>query len=237
MGSGDPPSTEQPTSPEVFASALADLKQTGAAVLVVGDVPQCVSRTVRRRLFGDATAEQRHRICVSTDAESPPSFSLSQAHEIDPARWTCINYVTPMRSVAQTASSTSNPTGGSAITKECTTLPALGIAISDSIAEAEPQHDGFSPAQLRVGFDSLSPIVENGDSTAFRFLHLLVERVKSVDGMIHCPLHYPIDSERVRLYTPLFDAVIELRVSDGEAQQRWHFTACDIRSAWLSTPP
>ena len=232
MGPEDQPSDDRPASPHVFASALADLKQAGAAVLVVGDVPHCISRTVRQRLFGDDTTQQRHRIYVSTGAESSPPLSINQ-REIDPIHWAFINYTTEMRSVTQTAFTTPNPLPNLSTTQECATLSELGVTISNSIAEMESHCDGFAPAQLRVGFDSLTPIVEEDESTAFRFLHLLIERVIAVDGMIHCPLHYPLDSRLVRLYGSLFDAIIELRVNDGEAQQRWHFTACDIYSTWL----
>lgn len=233
MGSGDPPVTDRPISSQEFASTLADLKQTGAAVLLVGDVPQSVSDPLRKRLFGAPGSPPRQRIHVSTSTEHVPPFPIDQ-QRIDPARWALITYATERRNVAQPVSPPSGPMTDFPIAQECTVLSELGITISDSIADMEATCDGFAPAQLRVGFDSISPILENEESTAFRFLHLLIERITAVDGMIHCPLHYSLDSRLVRLYEPLFDAIIELRVNDGEAQQRWHFTSRDVHSAWLS---
>jgi hypothetical protein len=112
-------------------------------------------------------------------------------------------------------------------------LDELGVAISRSIAEFEAASDGLAPAELRVAFDCLPSLTERlDDEPLFRFLHLLNAQVRSVDGMIHVWLPQPRTARLVRLFEPLFDAVVELRVN-GMLTQRWEFRDSDVSSDWF----
>ncbi|MFD1633816.1 hypothetical protein ACFSBJ_08730 [Haloplanus ruber] len=42
-----------------------------------------------------------------------------------------------------------------------------------------------------------------------------------------------MSAEVVRLFQPLFDATVELRVDGGDLDQRWHFRDRNLTSDWL----
>lgn len=78
------------------------------------------------------------------------------------------------------------------------------------------------------------PLVADGDrEQVFRLLHPLCAQLRSGRGMGHCHLPVAGDADVVRVFRPLFDAVVELRVSDGVTQQRWHLLEYDVESEWL----
>lgn len=222
---------ERHRSPRAFADALADLKQNGAAIFVVGEVPETVGRTVRTRLFGENTMPPRHRIAISTvNRSSPP---IPGTDMTDPHQWMHLSYVTAQHRSAASAT----PPDASAhhlSDRTCDSLAELVTAVGDTIADFEEHSAGLSPSQLRLGFDSIEPLVETNEKALFRALHLLLARVKSVQGMGHVPLLRPIDSRVIQTFSPLFDALIELRVIDGLPHQRWVFPATGLTSDWLA---
>ncbi|USZ68404.1 hypothetical protein NGM10_01370 [Halorussus salilacus] len=114
-------------------------------------------------------------------------------------------------------------------------LRDLGVAVEDAIEGFEEGGARISPAELRVCFDSLTPLVEDyGDRDVRRFLLGVTETVERVDGMGHYHLPARYDSEVVGSLSPLFDAVVEVRRADGEIQQRWHLSDPDIATDWLA---
>jgi len=110
----------------------------------------------------------------------------------------------------------------------------LGAEIGTAIREFDAVAGGLEPSELRVAFDCVVPLLSEYDrQTVFRFLHLLANDVRTVDGMGHVRVPERLDSEIVRLLEPLFDAVVELRLHGGEPQQRWHLRDADTASEWL----
>ena len=213
--------------PEEVSSALADLERTGGAVLLVGDGPEWIGRHVRKRLYGDDSEQARYRIHVSTAASS--SFPRPARPPLAGER-TTIRYVTARRGATKSVARGAH----AGPDRVCTSLSELGIAISEAIEEFEERTGGLEPGQLRLGFDSVIPLLEEDKAAAFRFLHLLVKRVGTVRGVIHVPLSRPYDSEIVRLFAPLFDVVVEVRLTGGTTQQRWHFLERNRTSGWLT---
>jgi hypothetical protein len=110
----------------------------------------------------------------------------------------------------------------------------LGVAIGTAIREFDAVAGDLDPAELRVAFDCVATLLSEYDrQTVFRFLHLLANDVRTVEGMGHVRVPESLDSEIVRLLAPLFDAVVELRLDGREPQQRWHFRDADLTSEWL----
>ncbi|MFD1599684.1 DUF7504 family protein [Halobellus rarus] len=110
----------------------------------------------------------------------------------------------------------------------------LGVEIGTAIREFDAVAGDLDPAELRVAFDCVAPLLSEYDrQTVFRFLHLLANDVRSVGGMGHVRVPEPFDSEIVRLFAPLFDAVVELRLDGREPQQRWHLRDAGLTSEWL----
>lgn len=218
-----------------FASTLQQLKQNGCTLLVVGRVPDFVYKAVCRKVMGDSTHAMRRRLFIATDREVATACTLlsTVVSQVDPTTVQVLSVASETRHAttpaqpSQTAIPIDHITG--------TDLADLGIAISEAIADFEDQ--GLAPAELRVCLDSLAPLVDRGDrDTLFRFLDLLNTRIRGVGGMGQVYLDVERDRELVYLLESVFDAVIELRMRDGDPEQRWHLTETDITSEWLSCP-
>ena len=122
-----------------------------------------------------------------------------------------------------------------------TTTPApdsiakLGVEISTAIDQLNSIAGGLEAAELRVAFDcATSLLAEYDESAVFRFLHVLANDIRRVEGMGHVRLTKPYGAEIVALLEPLFDAVVELRLDGTVPQQRWHFRDSDVTSEWLA---
>ncbi|MFB6092742.1 MAG: hypothetical protein ABEK02_07010 [Haloquadratum sp.] len=110
----------------------------------------------------------------------------------------------------------------------------LGLEVSAAIDRFDAVAGGLAPAELRVAFDCVTSLLsEYDEATVFRFLHVLATQIRTVDGMGHVRLPKPLDSQTVRLLSPIFDAVVELRLDGSDPQQRWHFRDSGIASEWL----
>ena len=218
-----------------FVRALSALKRNGSVLLVVGNVPDEVHTTVCRRMLGDG-AEPRRRLFVETDT------ICAAATDRIPAR---------AQSVAETSHRITNPSYARSAAAhgraespipetslEDTNLSDLGTAIVREIEAFERASGGLDPAEFRLCFDSLVPLVdEHDDELVFRFLHALSGLVHDVDGQAH--FHLPLDpgSPLVRMMNPLFDAVVELGIERGRPRQRWHLRDADLSTGWLPLEP
>jgi len=228
------------TDRSAFVSKLRELKRNGSSLLVVGNVPESAVTHVCHSMLGDETATGRRRLFVSTDSDHPRiGDRLSAANDRpDPETTTLVSWTTASRSAAAASLGESQQSPGDAIDPvrvESDQLSALGIAIAREIDALEAADGELSPSKLRVCFDSLVPLSASFDDAAlFRFLHVLIGRIRAASAMAH--FHFPVayDSTHVRTLAPLFDAVVELRIADGRPQQRWHLRDEGLRSGWLT---
>lgn len=118
---------------------------------------------------------------------------------------------------------------------EGASLSQLGIAISQEIQTFSDQRGEIQPAELRICFDSLRPLLEEYDEKqVFRFLDLLVNRIRSTSGMGHFHLPLDPDDRLVHTFADIFDAVIELDTQDGQLVQRWDIQDRELTSGWIS---
>ena len=224
---------------EQFTAELSQLKRQGASVLVVGSVRTEQRRNVCRRLLGQATAQPRRRVLVSTTGEGHTMTHLVDDDIADSETLTLVSYATHARSAAasngrsQSTDSVSVSTDESPITTG--SLADLGIAISSAIEGFEHDANSLAPGELRVAVDSLVPLLEEyGAERVFKFVHLTNGRTRDSDGMIHYHLPMDRDSDVVSVLTPLFDVVVELRDRNGVFQERWTINDGDHSSGWLS---
>ena len=216
----------------LFAQALSALKRRGSSVLVVGEGRDCTQLDACRRLLGDATAGPRHRILVSTDGGIDIDRRLP-TNEPRSGSITLIDREVKTRSAAAIQSTDSV---GSISTKlvEGNGLDPLGEAISEAIGAVEAQGP-LASAELRVCVDSLSPLLEEHDERdVFEFLDALGGEIRRANAMghVHFPVEYGVDP--IETLASAFDAVIQLRVEDGESEQRWHLQDEDITTDWLA---
>jgi len=113
-------------------------------------------------------------------------------------------------------------------------IAELGVDIGEAIQQFDAIAGGLEPAELRVGFDCVDTLLaEYDERTVFRFLHVLANDARAANGMAHVRLSQPFDADSTRLFAPLFDAVIELRLNGSEPEQRWHLRDADTVSEWL----
>ncbi|WP_339105058.1 hypothetical protein [Haloterrigena salinisoli] len=224
---------------EQFTTELSQLKRQGASVLVVGAVRTEQRRDVCQRLLGQATAQPRRRVLVSTTGEGHNMSHLVDTDDSEPATTTRVSYETHSRSAAASDNSAQSMESVSVSDDESpittATLADLGIAISDAIKEFEHDDTSLAPGELRVAVDSLVPLLEEyGAERVFKFAHLTNGRTRDADGMIHYHLPMDRDSDVVSVLTPVFDIVIELRERNGVFQERWTINDGDHSSGWLS---
>ena len=233
-----------------FADALAEFKQRGSNLLVVGPSADRARAAVCRRLLGDADAGTRRRLFVETDGTvscldgydgsiSPGTTRLvTRATQTRSAR---AAGGTPAGSADSAVDAPGGPTHPDAVAGEIghrhvtdSALSALACAINDEIAALADHNDTLEPAELRLCLDSLTPLVADNDTVSVRrFLHTIAARVRSCRGMAHYHLAAGRRDDAVVDLAPAFDAVIELRVEDDRPEQRWHVPDRDLHTEWL----
>lgn len=245
---------------QAFASRLASLKERGSAVLVVGNLRSETYRTACTRMLGEESTDPRRRLLVLTgetprvESQIPTDASQPDEHT------TVVSGTTEARAAAvETGGTVStadeswdsavgssgaavDPTDAAAdstdavdrVRVDLSELGDLGVAVSKAIADFETEADGLAPAELRLCFDSLRPLLaEHDEREVFQFLDLLTERVRSVDGMGHFHLPVARDTATVRTFEPLFDVVVQLQKRDGRLRQRWELEESGLSSGWI----
>jgi len=220
------------TNEDGFSNKLARLKRQGASVLVVGSVRPDHRQDTCRRLFGCTTDHVRRRVLVSTtDGPHPAS------HHVDTTDRETVSTITH-DTRACSATATTSTVSPSIDPSTVDTLADLGIAIADAIDVFEADADILEPAEVRVGIDSLLPLLEEyGHRQVFKFLHLINGRTQDVDGIAHSHLPVERDARIVPTLSLLFDIVVEIREHDGDYQERWVINDGAERSGWLSKRP
>lgn len=216
-----------------FRRELTRLRHDGAALLIVGDAVdahgafchQILQReTVSRRVFVDTDASTTYR--PGQPGPRPPGTDDAY-----------VEFEAETRSASATTtvaddSEGTTMTDDDAPATHVSTLVELGEQLSAAIAEAAAAVD--EPAALRLCIDSLLPLVDaTDDRQVFRLLHPVLAESRRASAMAH--VHLPVERSAflVALYRPLFDAVVELRVRDGLADQRWRLNDADVITEWL----
>ncbi len=232
---GENSADEEEETAAIFTRALAGLKRRGSGLLLVG--PEPAMRQACDRFLGDSTAEPRRHVFVRTNGTPHHAHAMADSSGTPDTNPNASN-VKIIERAAATRSTTTAPNTRSRLDKtvlETDNLAELGIGISNAIDEFERESGTLSPGELRVCFDSLTPVVDEHDSeSVFRFLHVLIGRIKTVNGMGHFHLPAEFDSTIVRTLLPVFDAAVEVRMSGSDVEQRWHLVQQDVTTQWLS---
>lgn len=217
-----------------FAHALATLKEQGSALLVVGSVPEEMFADASATMLGDSSADPpRRRLVVAPEPNR--NSAIRRLRETGPLSSEYARLVTRGESARSTAAA-SRPLDQ--VTPRTHVIDGsireLGTTIADVIEEFDLFAGGLDAAEFRMAFDCLPTLLSvYGRERTFRFLHVMIAQARAVSGLVHFRLPRDIDSEVVRLFQPLFDATVELRIDGAELNQRWHFRDRDLTSDWL----
>lgn len=210
-----------------FAAALSRLKQRGSTLLVVGNVAPEVHQLACRHFMGDPSMH-RQRLYVTTDGSGTDAQSAVTDGSYH--RDHVVDYVTRFRS-AKCPSSDSDSTAVSHTTVR--TPSSLVAQIIGTIRSIERTAEPLAAGELRVCVDSLSTFIESNErDISLRLVRYTAIATQRRSGMAHIHLPVARESELAALFEPLVDAVVELRVTDGTPQQRWHLTEPSITSDW-----
>lgn len=222
-----------------FRHRLADLKRNGSNILLVGAEgldAACV------RLLGESSAGRRYRLFVTTDAG--PATVRTKLGGIESGQAdeeaVVVDWPADVRgSAAGVARSTGDRPSADdrsirRLRVESGDLRELGETVEAAVERFDPGAEGFSPAELRLCFDSLTPLIADyEDRDVRRFLLGMTETVERFDGMAHYHLPVGYDSAAVASVEALFDAVVEVRYGEDGLEQRWHLADPDIATDWL----
>ncbi|UPV74753.1 hypothetical protein M0R89_01460 [Halorussus limi] len=211
-----------------FSEWLAKLKRTGSNILLTGEVPDAVSARASRSLFG--REDRRFRVLGLTDQtiRNAATRLPDDASFDDPTTW-IIDQRRGERSVPATAQGFT-PDSDSLRTDDAR---QLCDEIQTAISFYDERADGLDPAELRVGVDSLFPLVQEDRAATRHVLGTLCATVRSVHGMAHYHLRVP-DDEIVDDLMGLFDARVELRRRPRRnPEQRWYAPEIDAKTPWM----
>lgn len=218
-------------SPE-FHEVLSGFKQRGCNILVTGRVSETTTNRTTMQLLGAAT-EERKRILVLTDTTTRYAKSKlpGGTNVDDPDVWV-IDWGDDERSGS---GAMQVPTEPRMATSPEESIRELRSDIVTAVSFFDEWADGLSPSELRLSFDSLNKPLEQYEREAVEgFLRTVMALVQGVSGMAH--YHLPISDSNpiVQELTPLFDARVELRQTNGLVpEQRWHIPRYDQTTNWV----
>lgn len=163
-------------------------------------------------------------LCLDLLSQTPPSETnvLAINYHDTPEEWveTWIDHVgvTPVRggvvSVGQGEETIDDPSWAVTVVENPTDLTGVGIELSELLSRMANAAD--DDEQIAVCFDGVTALLQYADlQRAFRFLHVVTGRVKTVDAVAHYHLD-PEAHDRQTLATlkGLFDAVLQVN-DDG----------------------
>lgn len=207
-----------------FADALGRLQRDGGALLVVGATPGGTHERACSRMLGSS---EQPRVVCRTDGSC--SAGVARAGPDDRV----VELAVEARSAAAAGSNHGDaaaaPTAGEGPARTVAKTPAaFGARVAEAVAELTSEAD-----DPRVCVDSLLPLVEQlGEERAFEWLHTIAADVRAAGGVCHAHLPFARDDDLVARFEALADATVELRLVDGEPQQRW-FVHGTVTSGWL----
>ncbi|WP_135828196.1 DUF7504 family protein [Halorussus halobius] len=228
---------------EDFVRLLDRLKSTGCSILVTGDVPRELFTRASAKLLG-ADEELRYRVLAVTDATAESIAGRLPDPDVTPRPLTetthVLNHAGTLRSVTA-ATSTRTPPKLAGVTETRIVDPELAglrSALFEAIDDFAAGATTVSPGDVRVGIDSLEPLIEfYGVEQVRECLGAVGRYVRTHDAMAHFVLPAPCGSEAATQLAAEVDAVVELRLAestdDRTAEQRWHVPDRDLRTDWV----
>lgn len=241
---------------------LLDRKDDGVAVLVAGEVPDAVHRSMSARLLGSPDVDRRRVLALTHYDESAVTDRLPPGVTTDPDRlrtvfcdgWTRSAALTTAAAGTDAPSSPDGPRpepGGPSVDEfspgavsadgttvlEETTLSAFGERLTREVAALYRTAGDLDPGQLRLCLDSLDHLTDGyDDAQVLRFAHLVADQVRNYDGMAHFHTRRPLDDLPVPGIVDVTEVVLRLRVAGDTAEFRPYLNG-DPLTDWGPIPP
>lgn len=210
--------------------SLEVLKRSGAALLVVGSVPEQGFDRAAATLLGDPAAARAPTFVLHGQDVETARRRLSMAG-MSQSSATVVEH----RARARSAS-----TAGGEDTRHQTDEPAVvrvsgGIeALPETVREAVGDDASYDPGEFRLCVDSISSMVDtSGLATADDVVDSLCRTVRSRRGLGTFLLPADPAGQVVESLASSFDAVVELRTGDVDMEQRWRLTGTGHETNWF----
>lgn len=196
--------------------SLAVLKRAGAALLVVGSVPEQGFDRTTASLLGDPDQPRSPVIVLHGRDHETARRRLSMAG-VSPGDGMVLDHRATARG---TATARDRPTD----VQEPDVVPVEGgldglpAAVDGAVGDA-------APGELRICVDSLRSMIDsNGVEPTREGIEPLCRTVRERHGVGTFVLPVDAGSETVERFAPLFDGIVELRTGDAGVEQRWRLT-------------
>lgn len=206
---------------------LAVLKRAGAALLVVGSLPEPEFDRVSTALLG-GPGRTRAPVFVLHGRNVETARRRLSTAGLAPSTSTVVEHRVHARAASDASSQPSRQELD--VVSVSDSLQALPDVVRETIANTAP----VSPGELRLGVDSLSAMIASTDLETTRdVVEPLCRTVREHRGVGHFLL--PGDPERddVEALAPSFDAVVEVRTGDAGIEQRWRLTGTGHETGWF----
>jgi hypothetical protein len=199
---------------------LKELKQTGSTLLVTGTVGERTAAYASSNLFGDPEASPpRKRVLALTDGSRAQTRAHFQGTGVQTKSQ---NWVIDLQEQERSIPATASP-NLPALEREPNSLTALQSELQNAIDWFA--RGGLEPAELRVGIDSLSYLLDEYSlAEVERLVASISASVKVDNGMSHFIYQRDPDENRetIQKLMAYCDAEIQLRKRNGNpAEQRW----------------
>ncbi|WP_458206482.1 DUF7504 family protein [Haladaptatus sp. NG-SE-30] len=210
-------------------SELARIKKTGGNLLLTGLVPDHVVDAASVQLLGRRAPDKTRVVAVHDRSVATADARLSRI-----GATTDESHIISLDAEARSATATTSATTDHHVTDDVGDLFEFQRKIDRTLRKIDYDRRGLEPAELRFCFDSLRPVLdEQGEDDVTEFLYGCFDAVKDVSGMAHYVLPTKRDTPQVATIEPLFDATVELRVTDTGPEQRWHLSDTEFTTDWF----
>ncbi|WP_231188672.1 HalOD1 output domain-containing protein [Haladaptatus sp. DYF46] len=211
-------------------SELAQLKEQGGNILVAGDVPRDVFNDERSYLMQDYDAT-RYDLFAMLDHSPTALQRQAVPAQPTPSHVEVLDFQeATVRSTAVPATSLHEKAQIFPITG---TLSDLQNALIQSIARQDSHVGDIGTIDVQLYVDSLQPVMEAPSTDIATFLTPICRAVRGVEGLGYYTLPCDRDSLPVHEIESVFDAVIELRVSERGPEQRWVLRKTGYTTEWF----
>lgn len=213
-----------------LSRVLGGLKRRGCTVLVVGDVPETVVDHVSARFLGRTPNRVRAFALWDVGLDRVERRLRSAGPGREPA-------IVVDAGTAGARSADAAATGSAMpyldVRSVEPSLDALEAATVAAVEDARRRHGPLDAADLRLCVDVLrGPVADAGSGAVGTFLDAVSESVVGTGGMAHALLPADPAGGLAGVLRPRFDVVVELRSTNGTAEQRWTVPDYGVETGW-----